>query len=561
MWGRRSQPKAAESKKEEEMHERKQPEQPQQKQQAQQMHQVQPSPHPHPQQPRQPRSVGQQLRLQQQKEKEKERPGEQQPPREEQLLDLSESPPTRQSEEEEKKLSTIWENVAPPAAAAGAGAAAAPAPVPQPEAAKHQQRADYLAQSFPEVSRFAEDDYEDPEEDDDVEDEMESGEFVQGVPKQRRGRQSQGNHRRDRGRILTRGREHPPPRVSGFRRRALDTDSSSDDDSAYDPARNSGRRHKPAIWDSSAKSTTSTTSSTDDLSTFEGPPEAAEKKEAPPRSHHRFQRNVAIAYVLIIIVILAQMVYQYVGRSLKDGLWIRCLAFLYIPAITIFMMFGVQFIVNAAVQLVGPVAHIRRNSQFYSAMPSPPPSNPQELPSITIQIPVYKESLEGVIMPSIRSLQRALRHYTRKGGKGNIFVNDDGLQVVSEEERARRIAFYERTGISYVARPPDSVRKRRGLFKKASNMNYCLNVSARVEQVMEAAATNNAPMSVADALFQVWSSEEYNREFLAGGDIRVRDLILLVDADTRVPKQCMYKTAPEFMADEQLAFTQHLTYP
>src|SRR5690606_13265701 len=122
---------------------------------------------------------------------------------------------------------------------------------------------------------------------------------------------------------------------------------------------------------------------------------------------------------------------------------------------------------------------------------------------------------------------------TRKGGKGNIFVNDDGLQVVTEEERARRIAFYERTGISYVARPPDSVRKRRGLFKKASNMNYCLNVSAKVEQLMETATANNTPMSVADALFQVWSSEEYNREFLAGGDIRIRDLILLVDADTR----------------------------
>lgn len=44
---------------------------------------------------------------------------------------------------------------------------------------------------------------------------------------------------------------------------------------------------------------------------------------------------------------------------------------------------------------------------------------------------------------------------------------------------------YKRHGVSYVARPPPSIRPRKGLFKKASNLNYGLNVAIRVEEVMQ----------------------------------------------------------------------------
>ena len=43
---------------------------------------------------------------------------------------------------------------------------------------------------------------------------------------------------------------------------------------------------------------------------------------------------------------------------------------------------------------------------------------------------------------------------------------------------------YKRHGVSYVARPPASIRPRKGLFKKASNLNYGLNVAIRVEEIM-----------------------------------------------------------------------------
>lgn len=58
-----------------------------------------------------------------------------------------------------------------------------------------------------------------------------------------------------------------------------------------------------------------------------------------------------------------------------------------------------------------------------------------KLPRVTIQMPVYLEGFEFVIKPSIHSLQAAIAAYTAEGGEASLFVNDDGLQLLSEEER------------------------------------------------------------------------------------------------------------------------------
>jgi hypothetical protein len=94
------------------------------------------------------------------------------------------------------------------------------------------------------------------------------------------------------------------------------------------------------------------------------------------------------------------------------------------------------------------------------------------LPHVTIQLPVYKESLELTIAPSVYSIKRAMQTYARQGGTSAIFVCDDGLQLLPEEEREARIAFYANHNIGWVARPghsnePDGF-KRAGRFKKAS---------------------------------------------------------------------------------------------
>ena len=52
-----------------------------------------------------------------------------------------------------------------------------------------------------------------------------------------------------------------------------------------------------------------------------------------------------------------------------------------------------------------------------------------------------------------------------------------------------------------------------------------------------------------------------DQAFLAGGDVRIGEYILLVDSDTRVPEHCILPTVTELMNSPEVAFTQHYTTP
>lgn len=60
-----------------------------------------------------------------------------------------------------------------------------------------------------------------------------------------------------------------------------------------------------------------------------------------------------------------------------------------------------------------------------------------------------------------------------------------------------------------------------------SNMNYCLDVSDRTMEVMEQQGLSDPAL----ALSMVQEAAE--GEFLAGGDLTMGTIILLVDSDTR----------------------------
>ena len=113
-----------------------------------------------------------------------------------------------------------------------------------------------------------------------------------------------------------------------------------------------------------------------------------------------------------------------------------------------------------------------------------------------MQIPYYKEGLEGVLKPTVRSLKAAIATYEMQGGTANIIVHDDGIQIISEEERAERKEFYEENNIGWTARPAHKAKLnlkgvettflRKGKFKKASNMNFGMWISCRVEEKLVA---------------------------------------------------------------------------
>lgn len=232
---------------------------------------------------------------------------------------------------------------------------------------------------------------------------------------------------------------------------------------------------------------------------------------------------------------------------------------------------------------------MQQNSKYYSAKAPRrlrPETNGGTLPHMTIQIPVYKEGLKSVIAPTIQSVKEAISRYEMQGGTANIFINDDGsklkitdhepfsyllrtVQIIPHHEAAERQDYYDENGIGWVARPkhnPTSEpgRKgflRRGKFKKASNMNYGLRLSVRVEDILaHTQRTDNWTQIQENAAYKFaldLAIAEKEGEAWADGSIRMGDYILLVDSDTRVPKDCLLEAASEMEQSPQVAILQY----
>jgi cellulose synthase/poly-beta-1,6-N-acetylglucosamine synthase-like glycosyltransferase len=225
------------------------------------------------------------------------------------------------------------------------------------------------------------------------------------------------------------------------------------------------------------------------------------------------------------------------GQRYMRFILVVTLPFLYCVS----LFFTLQILQNVTMAL-GPIAHYHRNSRYYSAVkPKAPALLPDEkgleskalgvngeprehLPHVTIQMPVYRESLSAVLAPSIASIKRAMQTYARQGGTSSIFICDDGMRTkgMTKADRDERIRYYRSEGIGWVARPREgcvaggsdgsedaevpggdvekalAVKKskkskeptskglplfhRPGRFKKASNMNYGLSLSMCMER-------------------------------------------------------------------------------
>lgn len=87
---------------------------------------------------------------------------------------------------------------------------------------------------------------------------------------------------------------------------------------------------------------------------------------------------------------------------------------------------------------------------------------------------------------------------------------------------------------------------RTGRFKKASNSNFCMNFSNKVERTLKRLVyerkqvRDGGPIFIdpaeEEALYQQALAEELAKDprAKAAGDIRIGEVILMVDSDTRV---------------------------
>lgn len=192
----------------------------------------------------------------------------------------------------------------------------------------------------------------------------------------------------------------------------------------------------------------------------------------------------------------------------------------------------------------------------------------EELLPVTISVPVYLESNE-VIFETLRDSLAAVKRYREfSSAAANVVVSDDGLApllggrctaekvkslllalknedselTLSEKKAAERILFYRTHNISFVARPADG---RKGLFKKASNLNYTLRLGKAMEDGTAPEELAKDKGTFADGYWD--------------GDISNHEVILLLDKDSGVKEGIIEAIAPEFAADEKLAYVQCAT--
>ncbi|KAH7409518.1 glycosyl transferase family group 2-domain-containing protein [Cadophora sp. MPI-SDFR-AT-0126] len=280
----------------------------------------------------------------------------------------------------------------------------------------------------------------------------------------------------------------------------------------------------------------------------------------PEKRPLHLQNTVLVALTLILVItFLGAGARQLAIEVEVDGSYIRLALLALTPVQIFFTLFFSQVIMGCLAQLFGPVRQMTINSKFYSAR-APPRIQSATLPHITIQCPVYKEGLSSVIAPTVKSIKQAISTYELQGGSANMFINDDGLQIIDEEERRARIEFYADHSIGWTARPKHGDNfVRKGKFKKASNMNFGLHISCMVEEKL---ALIQRPVDWTQAdeaqAYERCLKEalEDNGRAWADGNIRVGDYILLIDSDTRVPQDCLLDACSEMEQSPEVGIMQ-----
>lgn len=282
----------------------------------------------------------------------------------------------------------------------------------------------------------------------------------------------------------------------------------------------------------------------------------AEDEEAlkvPPRPFvltHSIMIGLAMC-LLIVVEALAVRVIIIEIRLLGSAAYNRLALLATLPIFMFMGMFVFTVLFGCLFQAFGPMHDIKSgNTRYFSARAPELRRHPNiQWPHITIQMPVYKEGLKGVIIPTINSVLPAIAHYERLGGTASVFVCEDGMQAVKPEIAEMRRKFYRANNIGWVSRPPHNKDGfvRAGKFKKASNMNYALDFSLRVEdELLKLLRVKAAHLQCREEDISVEIENELYEEALetmldadegrtmAAGNIRMGDIILLIDCDTRV---------------------------
>lgn len=300
--------------------------------------------------------------------------------------------------------------------------------------------------------------------------------------------------------------------------------------------------------------------------------------------------------IAIVVFLLFNAVYTYtdnIGRIIIEMI---------LALLSFFGLFwNLYFTVSSIFKCFIPSKAFLTNTKYCSIIPETKSPEADWL-DVTIQIPVYKESLVDVLMPTLRSCAASRDYYEKCTNKCcNIVVCDDGMMALLRDnfpaaemlwenivkthgrklklskllanvprasrqhlkglkskhvyEVFHRMLYYYHHDIGFVAR---SMVDRRGKFKKASNLNGHLRLSLGAQQTVEQAGGDRS-VTFEEALIEEVHNEDGSRFIMFGNNIRIGHLICVNDADARMAEKVILKTVPEFLNDKSLGFTQHTT--
>lgn len=253
-----------------------------------------------------------------------------------------------------------------------------------------------------------------------------------------------------------------------------------------------------------------------------------------------------------------------------------------VPFGAIFLLFPTSFTVTMLWHTFRNMAVLRGDEPRRTPTFANRPLNVElaSWPSVTIQIPIFREGFEDAIRPTLDAALAAARRYQEDtGGRCNVLVSEDGLlyfarndlegaleaarhtppdeRTADQVELLTRMAYYDTHDIGFIARPyPEPGvpgTERAGRFRKASNLNYSLRLADRLG--------GGAPLSEAHARFREAVPERVYDLGRWQGDVLVGDIIVQLDKDSVIPPDVIRATVPEFIADPTLAYTQHASYP
>lgn len=304
-----------------------------------------------------------------------------------------------------------------------------------------------------------------------------------------------------------------------------------------------------------------------------------------PSKYQRENNDIILKYLTYMIIIFIILIYfgtlSIINQKFDSFLSIInfTLIILFFTLNIAWLYYKLQHLIIGTYKLFMDLNIIHSNGKYYSGIEIPDSFiNENSYPNITIQLPVYKESLENTIKPTIFSALIEAERYKLETGKiCNIIVCDDGLSIISPQEKEDRLKFYKCYNIGVSARPHPSKHPRHGRFKKAGNLNFSMNYS-------ENKKLSNISFPLLSEKEFILGIDYFNNESnqlnifyqkmldlgaIFEGNLNYGSYIFLIDSDTRFPllpgqdNGCLKRIIKDFLFDgsKSILYIQCFTGP